>query len=195
MSNKLDRMVLVLNKGWTPIHVTTVREAISDVAAGNAQFMDYDLALHDWASWVTLNVPDGEDGIQPVRGHAIRIPLVMRLKVYNQMKATEIKLNRKNVFLRDGFKCQYCSKEITLHTGTIDHVVPKSRGGKNSWDNFAASCKKCNTKKRDLTPKEAGLPSPKVGRPKWYALATRINSNAPEFWWKFLPESARLPAY
>lgn len=204
MSKALEKMVLVLNKGWNPIHIKSVRDAICDVFSGCAEFIDTEkvqdrmemtgMNTYDWNQWLNLPVYSGEECVQMVRGY-IRRPLVIVHKTYNGIRSGDIKLTRRNIFLRDRFTCQYCGKQITLNTGTIDHIQPKSRGGKNSWDNFAASCKPCNTKKRNRTPEEAKLSRPNVGKPKWYPIAGRLTHKSPDFWNKFLPDSARLPEY
>lgn len=194
MRSKLDDMVLVLNKGWTAIHVTPVRVAIGDVYAGIAKFIDCDMNMHNWESWTQLQVSEDEVGIHGVRGTQIKVPLVMVLTNYNDVKFSQLKLNRRNVFTRDRFECCYCGKKVTMHSGSLDHIIPKSRKGKNSWENLATACKPCNTKKRNLTPEEANLKHPKVSKPQWYALASKITSKSPPFWAKFLDVS-KLPNF
>lgn len=96
------------------------------------------------------------------KGRAIRTvsqtfpcPSVIRLQAYIRVPYKKIELSRKNVLRRDGMKCQYCGKKSTQIT--IDHIIPKSRGGQDSWDNLVAACVSCNNKKGNRTPDEAGL--------------------------------------
>ncbi|MCO4755332.1 MAG: HNH endonuclease [Bacteriovoracaceae bacterium] len=87
---------------------------------------------------------------------SFRLPKVLRLfeKVNN---LGQVKFSRSNVFYRDKFLCQYCTKKFEASELTLDHVMPKSRGGKTSWENIVACCRKCNNSKADRTPREAGL--------------------------------------
>lgn len=190
---------MVLNKGWVPIHIKSVREAISDVVAGCAKILDHkdkeSYLTHDWTSWMTL-APSGDDRIIHMVRNVVRVPEIIVLKDYSDTKHREIKLTRKNVFLRDRYQCQYCGKTITLNSGTIDHVFPKSRGGPNTWDNFVAACFPCNTKKKNRTPEEAGLKlRSKPIKPKWYPLSTRLSPGVPESWSPYLPDKSKLPSY
>ena len=86
-----------------------------------------------------------------------KLPAV--IVIFNVVKETCLRSNctRKNVMNRDNFTCQYCAKELTSSALTLDHVMPRSRGGKNTWTNLVAACKKCNQKKGSQTPEEAGM--------------------------------------
>lgn len=86
---------------------------------------------------------------------AYPVPSVIRLNRYIRIPYKKIDLSRKNIMRRDGYRCQYCgckTKELTL-----DHIIPKSRGGADTWDNLTTACKKCNNKKGNRTPEEAGM--------------------------------------
>lgn len=85
----------------------------------------------------------------------IPLPAVIRLLNYVVVPYSVIPLNRKNVLHRDAYTCQYCAKKAS--TLTVDHIIPKSRGGKNSWDNVVAACLRCNNKKANRTPREADM--------------------------------------
>jgi|TARA_B100000282_G_scaffold135365_1_gene96951 5-methylcytosine-specific restriction endonuclease McrA len=99
----------------------------------------------------------------------IKIPSVIVLHTYVRKFPFKLSCNRKNVFWRDNYHCQYCGGEFKINDLTMDHVNPKSKGGEKSWENIVTSCKCCNSKKRDRTPKEAKMPlikkpySPRVG--------------------------------
>lgn len=86
------------------------------------------------------------------------LPKAIRLVNYIRVPQIKVYLSRKNVHRRDGNICQYCGVEVQTGEGTIDHIHPRSRGGKNTWENLVCSCVKCNTKKGDRTPKEANMP-------------------------------------
>lgn len=87
----------------------------------------------------------------------IKMPSVVRFLKKIKRRKRPVKFSRENVYNRDGGKCQYCSKDLTKSESTYDHVLPKSRGGKTDWDNIVIACGKCNQKKRNRTPEEAGM--------------------------------------
>jgi len=85
-------------------------------------------------------------------------PAVIVLNKYVRKFQFTLSCNRKNVFWRDGYQCQYCTKQFRYSDLTMDHVLPKSKGGPKVWDNIVTSCKDCNGKKKNKTPKEASMP-------------------------------------
>ncbi|MEX1099929.1 MAG: HNH endonuclease [Bacteriovoracaceae bacterium] len=134
----------------------------------------YPVQIIDWKKAMILffteraEVVDYHENIEIRSTSAsFRLPKVLRL-FQKAHKLTQVKFNRANVFYRDKFTCQYCSgkfKEIEL---TLDHVLPKSRGGQTSWENIVTSCHKCNNKKADRTPQECGLKLPfPPKQPNW----------------------------
>ena len=90
---------------------------------------------------------------------AIKLPKVIRLKTYVKLisNLTTVRYSRRNILLRDDHTCQYCGKHVTGKDAMMDHVVPKSRGGKSTWNNVVTACHRCNNKKDNRTPKEAGM--------------------------------------
>jgi 5-methylcytosine-specific restriction endonuclease McrA len=87
-----------------------------------------------------------------------KLPLHIILKKYVHIPYKEIATSRKNIFTRDDYTCQYCSCKLDNNTATVDHVLPRSRGGKHEWTNVTTSCLRCNRKKGDRTPHEANMP-------------------------------------
>lgn len=132
--------------------------------------------------------------IQLSKGLIVRGPEVIRLPHYAERPDIDIRLSRKNLLLRDNFQCQYCACHVTMADSTLDHVIPRSRGGKGSWDNYVISCFKCNVKKKDRTPEEANMPLlfGKPKKPNWYPLTTRFTANTPPSWEGFLPATAMI---
>jgi 5-methylcytosine-specific restriction endonuclease McrA len=88
----------------------------------------------------------------------IYIPSVVRLVEYKYIESRPQLPNKKNIYLRDNYTCQYCGRQLPTHHLTWDHVLPRSRGGKNTWTNLVTSCQPCNRRKDDLTPEEANMP-------------------------------------
>jgi len=196
MSDVLNCPVLVLNRGWSPIHIKTVKDAICDVVAECAKIIDHkDISFqYEWSEWSELVADEGDKVVHTSR-LAIRVPEIIVLTEYKGIPNIEIRLTRRNLLLRDKFRCQYCGDKISSSTMTLDHITPRSRGGKNSWENLTASCFPCNIRKRDRTPKEAGMVlHSKPEKPHWYPLASRFGMNSPVSWHHFLPVGT-VPAF
>ena len=85
------------------------------------------------------------------------MPRIIRLLSYDRVPRNVVKFNRRNVFLRDGFQCQYCGQKLPTGKLSLDHIVPRSRGGVESWDNIVAACLRCNVRKGNRTPLEANM--------------------------------------
>ena len=127
--------VLVLNASWEPLNICSWRRAIVLLLKGKAEQIEHNGKI------IYTNQP---------------LPTVIRLRSYVKIPYKEISLSRRNVLHRDNYTCQYCA--IKKHDLTIDHIIPRSRGGTDSWDNVIAACLKCNVKKGNRTPREAGMP-------------------------------------
>jgi 5-methylcytosine-specific restriction endonuclease McrA len=191
----LTRPTLVLNSAWQPITVAPVRRAFMKVLNGGARLLDPETYIqHDWDTWIELPVPDGQNGIRHKHGE-IRVPEVIVLTSFSKFPEREVKLTRRNLLIRDNFKCQYTGQRVTPKEATIDHIMPQSRGGKTTWDNVVISCLDANAKKADRTPKEAGMKLLKQpGRPEWSPLYSRFSrvmskNNYPKSWDKFIEKS------
>jgi len=110
-------------------------------------------------------------------------PAVIVLKTYVKKKFTSYSCNRKNVVWRDKYKCQYCGNKFCFIDLTMDHIVPKSRGGDKTWTNIVACCKRCNNRKGDRTPEEAKMPLiKKPNIPRWNIHVLLRNRQIPEEW-------------
>ena len=130
----MNKKVLVLNATHTPINITSWQRAMTLLYKGKADA-------------VRLN------------GHFVngryRLPEIIKLAHYVPLPYAEVVLSRKNIYLRDNHTCQYCGK--TGGSLTIDHIIPKSKGGKDSWENLVVCCNRCNNKKGNQSPEEAGM--------------------------------------
>ena len=111
----------------------------------------------------------------------IKKPSIIKVNTYVDIKYQKVSLNRENIYKRDNYECVYCgcSDKRTL---TLDHVIPQSKGGPNTWDNLVTACKACNGEKADMTVEEYTneLPNPK--RPHYLMLMKRVNFEIPEEW-------------
>ncbi|MCP9908932.1 HNH endonuclease [Cyanobium sp. BA20m-p-22] len=133
--------VLVLNASYEPLNITTWRRALVMVLKGKAEGLE-----HDSSRWI--------------RGDTM-LPTVIRLRQYVRVPYKQLPLTRRNLFHRDGHRCQYCGSSADQLS--IDHVVPRSRGGLDTWENVTTACLPCNVRKGNRTPREAGMPL--MGKP------------------------------
>lgn len=153
-------VVLVLNRNWQAIAITTPAQAFSQMATDAATGLDIHstewMVPVTWHEWKDLAVRDGDLSIGVTDG-VVRAPTVIVLCRYSKVPFHRPKLNSRNLWLRDGGVCQYSGRKLAPGEGNIDHVIPVSRGGENSWENCVLSCRAVNEKKADKTPQEAGL--------------------------------------
>ena len=101
----------------------------------------------------------------PTSSGVFKLPLHVVLKKYVNIPYREVSTSRKNIFKRDDYTCQYCEIKLDSETATVDHVLPRCRGGKHEWKNVVTCCLKCNHKKGDKTPNEANMPLRKTPKP------------------------------
>ena len=152
--------VLVLNRNWQAISITTPAQAYGQMASDAATGLDIQhhdwMVPVDWDTWLTLPVREQDISIGTARG-PVRVPTVIVLSRYADVPIHRPKFSARNVWLRDGGKCQYTGRALTRGEGNIDHIIPVSRGGTTNWENCVLACRKINTRKADRTPSEAGL--------------------------------------
>ena len=192
MEVSLDCPVLVLNRLWQPIHTCSVKRALRLVCLGHAQIVQTDgescYQTHDLISWAEHSASHlAGELIRTVR-HAFRIPKIIVLALYDRIPRKEVKFTRHNIFLRDKFTCQYCSNSFPESDLNLDHVVPRDKGGKTTWDNIATSCIRCNTRKANKLAHEVGMRLlRKPDAPRWRPLfGMRSGMPADESWTQFL---------
>jgi 5-methylcytosine-specific restriction endonuclease McrA len=159
--------VLVLNRNWQAIHVRTPQEAFCMMATNMATALEIDGEEHigpvTWDEWITLPVRPQDNAVQTVRGQ-VRVPMVIVAVNYAKVPKKRPKLCAKTIRERDGNRCQYTGKVLKPEEGSLDHVVPRSRGGKDAWGNLLWSSKDVNTYKCNRLPHEDGLRSLSVPR-------------------------------
>ncbi len=148
--------VLLLNRYFTPVSVTTARRGMVLLFGGAAEAVDEGGSTYDFGRWRELPMRAIDDGI-PIVGGALRVPRVLHLQRYDRAPHVVVRLTRRNLMLRDEHQCQYCGRRPSLRDLNIDHVLPRSRGGLDSWDNLVISCRTCNLRKGRRTPDEANM--------------------------------------
>jgi 5-methylcytosine-specific restriction endonuclease McrA len=149
----INAPVLVLNQNYQPLNVCNARRALVLLDMGRAELMEH-----------------GRGYIHSI-SKSFSVPSVIRLYHMVKRPLVQRRLSRRAVFYRDGFCCQYCGVETKLLT--VDHVLPRSRGGEHVWENVVSACISCNHRKAGATPREANmklLHEPRTPRPNPYYL-------------------------
>ena len=134
----LNKQVLVLNQSFEPLGICNVKRAIILIYLGKAEIIErFD---HKFLHSVSVELP---------------VPSIVRLLLYRRVPIKKVVLSKRNILIRDNFQCQYCGKKnVPL---TIDHIVPRDRGGSVGWENLICACVKCNNIKGNRNPEEAGM--------------------------------------
>lgn len=172
----LNSSVLVLNRSYLPVHVTSVRRAFSLLYQGIARAVDEQYQTFDFDEWRQLAVARDVDAIGTARGR-IRVPRVIVLVAFDRLPKRHVRFSRINLMGRDGFQCQYCGLRPSRSELNLDHVVPRSLGGRSTWENVVTSCVECNRRKGGRTPRQAGLRLlRRPARPRWTPLANLMLS-------------------
>lgn len=190
---KKKYLTLVLNKYYYPIHLISWKRAISLLYQGIALSLDQDFIAYNYDSWVDYSrLPDFDEtyyNFVSSPSITVAVPDVLVLKKYEHLPMRDVKYTRENVFHRDKNRCAYCGKKFKNADLTIDHIIPKSRGGDNSWKNTITSCKFCNNKKADRTPREADMILLyRPIEPRWTDALSKVKSypDVRPTWIKFL---------
>jgi len=162
--------VLVLNATYEPLNVVSVKRAVVLLLKEKAQIVE---ATEAWVRAQNWAIPQ---------------PLVIRLVYYVRIPhRLSLPLGRRTVLARDGYTCQYCGARPDKSELTLDHVVPRSRGGRSSWENVVTACTRGNQRKGRHTPEEAGMPlrvPPR--RPRYIALTVLADARQHEVWNKYV---------
>jgi 5-methylcytosine-specific restriction endonuclease McrA len=172
----LNSRVLVLNRSYLPVHVTSVKRAFALLYQGVARAVDEQYHTFDFDSWRDLSIELHHERLGIVGG-AIRVPRVLLLIAYERVPKRHVRFSRFNIFARDGNACQYCGKRFSRTELNLDHVVPRSRNGLSTWENIVCSCHVCNRRKGGRTPEEAGMRLVrKPRRPEWTPFSSEMFS-------------------
>ncbi|HID24245.1 MAG TPA: HNH endonuclease [Planctomycetaceae bacterium] len=196
----LQAHVLALNRLYVAVQIITARRALCLLWKGLAEVVSVEngaYMTYDFQSWreiselkAALNERgQDEDWVQAV-DFEIEVPRTIRLLDYDRVPRNVVKFNRRNIFLRDGNRCQYCGKRFASQDLSLDHVIPRSRGGQSTWENIVCACLRCNVRKGGRTPPEAGMklirPPKKPSRSP--LLTVKLNLRKYASWKNFLDE-------
>jgi 5-methylcytosine-specific restriction endonuclease McrA len=181
----LNTSVLVLNRNFQPIHVTNVKRAISLLYQGVARALDEQYRQYDFADWSQLAAAAHDDSLSSV-SRRIKVPRVLVLTAFEKLPRTRVRFSRINIYARDADTCQYCGRQLRRSDLNLDHVIPRSQGGRTCWENVVCSCIACNLRKGGRTPEQAGMRLLRTPvRPKWTPLFR--NSAKPQTYREWLP--------
>lgn len=166
----MNQQVLVLNGDYQPLNITNMKRAIGLVILGKAEVLE--AGQHDIGSV----------------SNRFKTPSVIRLGYFIKKPRAAVRLSRRAIFARDGWRCQYCGAEDRQLT--VDHVIPRTRGGLNTWENLVTACKRCNNRKGGRTADQAGMPLKKRPTTPHFILPNSypylINQSLDESWRKYL---------
>lgn len=164
----LSRKVLVLNQSYEPLCISNVRRAVVLLYLGKAEVIEP--LDHQFLRSMRLRLP---------------VPSIVRLLLYKRVPTRKVVLSRKNILVRDNFQCQYCGrKNIPL---TVDHVVPRVKGGTIKWENLVCACVFCNNKKGNRRPAEAGMNLRRIPRiPDYISFLSFLVDKVHEKWKPYL---------
>lgn len=185
----LSRATLVLNRSWQPVRIASAARCMIMLWNGTVKVVDPEsFQVYDWHDWSKLTPRDGQATIRTVQSSLV-VPEVVVLQEYDKIPVKMVTFSRRNLFRRDHYQCQYCGKKPKTTDLTIDHILPRSKGGTSTWENCVLACIRCNTRKGSKTLDEANLKLRRTPiRPTWTRLfappQNRVSS-----WSKFISEA------
>jgi 5-methylcytosine-specific restriction endonuclease McrA len=188
MNSVLNQPVLVLNRLWQAVSVCSAKRALSLLYLGHAEVVNNaggQYATLDFSEWSDFSRHSIDEECFHSINFKIRIPQIIVLILFDKMPRKEVKLTRNNIFERDNYTCQYCGQPFDRKDLNIDHVVPRDKGGRTTWENVATSCVPCNTRKSNHLTHQIGMHL--LRKPKKPKLRTFINiqiSTLPHDSWK-----------
>lgn len=173
----LNSSVLVLNRSYLPVHVTSARRAFTLLYQGIARVVNEQYQTFDFEEWSQLGAARDAEAVGTPGGR-IRVPRVIALVAFDRLPKRHVRFSRINLMARDSFQCQYCGRRPHRAELNLDHVVPRSLGGRSTWENVVTSCVDCNRRKGGRTPRQAHLKLlRKPERPRWTPLANLMWSS------------------
>ncbi len=195
----LSANVLLLNRLYMAVRVVNARRALTMLYRDLAEVVSVDdgeYLSYDFDDWVEVSQakqrfePEKYDWVHTVH-FQIAVPKIIRLLGYDKLPAVGVKLNRRNLFARDQNRCQYCGKRYSTSELSLDHVIPRSQGGLNTWENIVCACIRCNVKKGGRTPHQAHMKliSEPVKPTRSPVITLRLTSQKYASWKQFLDEA------
>jgi hypothetical protein len=192
----LDSSVLVLNRHYAAIRVVTARRAFCMIVKQIAEIVSVEndgFLSYDFESWREISElrakyeREEHEWVRCVR-FELAVPRIVRLLFYDRLPRTNVKFTRRNIYARDGSRCQYCGRRFPTSELSLDHVVPRSQGGLSTWRNVVCCCVTCNVQKGGQTPQQARmkLVRPPIKPRRSPVIALRLGSEKYASWKQFL---------
>src|SRR5262245_14276237 len=177
MTHVESTRTLLLTQGYEPIQIISWQRALTLLALDKVDVVDeYDTEIR-------------------AQSMIVRIPSIVRLRKAFPRSANPVKCSRVNIYARDGYRCQYCGRKCTIDELTYDHVIPRSKGGRTTWENIVSACYLCNRRKANRTPAEAGMKLLAVPtRPTWMpSIQIRVSARSvPDAWRDYVYWTAEI---
>ncbi|HND56294.1 MAG TPA: HNH endonuclease [Pirellulaceae bacterium] len=188
-ASALEHPTLVLNRNWTVVNVVPVRRALILVCRNAARIIAPETyETHDLSSWAAQAIGADESSIRLV-SRAIRVPEAIVLVTYERPPQQHVPFTRRNLYRRDANTCQYCGRRPGTEELSIDHVVPRSMGGRSSWTNCVLACVRCNIRKGSRTPQESAMRLlRKPFKPRWMPQITLPPGLVKRSWPQFISD-------
>ncbi|MFH1379417.1 MAG: HNH endonuclease [bacterium] len=183
---------LVLNRNFYAIHITSWRRAMSLLYLDQARVVDDEYRTYSFNDWleVSQTVQDHSAGFVHTPEFKIAIPEVISLKVFDKLPRVDVKFTRRNIYEHYKYRCCYCGHRFATNALNLEHVIPRSRGGRSTWDNVVTSCISCNLKKGNKLISESGMNLLiKPSKPRWnrsVSLVLRPHIRVRSSWKRFI---------
>jgi 5-methylcytosine-specific restriction endonuclease McrA len=192
MNDQLDAPTLLLSKLWAPLGTTTVRRVLSLAYRDTARLVDpVTYQAYSFEEWVAAGADDEQAPTIQAPSIAIKAPEVAVLNHHTPVRPGDMVFSRRNVMRRDRCTCQYCGAQPGFERLSVDHVVPRERGGETDWDNCVTACDTCRERKGDRLPNEAQMTLRRAPvRPDASSIPTPCDASMPVSWEPFLGERA-----
>lgn len=188
-ANHLEERTLVLNRSWIAITTTPVRRALGLVYMDAARVIcPQSYETHDFDSWLEVELGNDDPIVRAIR-QDIKVPEIIVLGFFDGQPRRNVAFSRRNLYRRDNYTCRYCGTRPRSHELTIDHVVPRSLGGRTTWENCVLACQDCNKRKGNRDPSAVGMNlvhDPHT--PQWSWEVELSVGGARESWKRFLPK-------
>lgn len=185
----LDGHVLVLNRFFQVVQITSVRRALTLLYKGQVRAVSADYATWSFDNWRDIPVQPA-DAFITTPSRNILVPWVVQLLRFDKVPRQEVKFSRANIYIRDQNRCQYCGKKFSSSELSLDHVIPISRGGRSSWENVVCACLPCNVRKGNKLLAESDMALiRRPERPRWHPLHRLQGRPYPDIWKNFLDQA------
>ncbi|MCX8038723.1 MAG: HNH endonuclease [Candidatus Sumerlaeia bacterium] len=187
----LNQSVLVLNRNWIAVHICDARRALVMLYQDLARAVTENYETLNFDSWRALSQAAADHEVIHTPRYPLMVPQVIKLVVYNRFPPLHVRFSRRNIYHRDHYQCQYCGAKPPHEEMTIDHIVPRSRGGKTCWENVVLACSACNARKGNRMLAECRMSLIRKPRKPHWLLGSRpdVTPDTRPLWQKFIDEA------